>query len=166
MTVKVKNELPAAVSTSAAGSQDQPGARREGGWSWRPEQPSPLLPFTPPPPPTPRHGERRARGCAGVTQTQLDGHNTELKARGAPGGSLWSALFWILPSCTLFGAEVLRVEVGTCCTLRSVSRGPILAPDAPVTWPSPLPARSCRSHAGRVSATWRGGNTSSLGSFP
>lgn len=133
-----------------------------GGWSSGPEQPSPHLPFTPLPPTTPRQGERRARGCAGVTQTQLDGHNTELKARAAPGGSLRSALFGFYLSARFLGLKCCVVEVGTCCTLRS---GPILAPDAPVTWPSPLPARTCRSHAGRVSATWRGGNTSSLGSF-
>ena len=89
-------ELPACVSTSAGGPQDQPEAQ----WADFQERRSLTPPSPPLPRPPSRYGERRARGCAGVTPPQLDGYNTELKEERTPCSTgrtrLTTSLFWIL----------------------------------------------------------------------
>lgn len=107
IVVKVKRELPACVSTSVAGSQDQPEAQ----WADLQDWSSPPLPTSPP-----RQGERRAHGCAGVTQTQLDGHNTKFKEDRTPCSTGRTRLITLVLS---FGFYLPgRFSVLKCCRLK------------------------------------------------
>lgn len=112
--VRVKTELPACVSTSAAGSQDQPEAQ----WADREGQSSP---------PPPRHREACTWVCgchsnpAGLTQHKAQRRRDTLQHR-AHQVAHSAPVFWIFYSLALLGAQLLQVEVGTCCTPRRDSR--------------------------------------------
>lgn len=145
MRVKVMVSFPSCGSTSAAGSQEQP----EGQWADLLSGPFGDLPFhASANPPTPR---RAAGGC----------HPSPAGPTPRKHSSGCSILVWP------FGFHVYgRISLLDCCKLRSGLFVPVSALRVTIWHRTRLSsAAACQSHAGRVSATWRGGMNFSLRVF-